>query len=136
MDKRGVNWLWRVRSRTHTPPPNPLHDPIGHIKRPLKALNEDRRGKRVVRRGQAVVEFEPLDVKHIRWKFAATQKQFARLIGISVETLRNWETGRRRPHGPARALLRAIDADPFALARVLNWSARDFREEPLDMLDC
>jgi putative transcriptional regulator len=102
MDRRGVNKLWRERSRTHTPPPNPLQDPIAHIKRPLNALNEDRRGQGVVRRGQAVIEFDPMDVKHIRAKFAATQRQFARLIGISFETLRNWETGKRRPHGPAR----------------------------------
>ena len=50
-----------------------------------------------------------MDFHHIRAKFAATQKEFAKLIGISVETLRNWEEGRRRPHGRARALLRAIE---------------------------
>jgi putative transcriptional regulator len=136
MARRGTNRLWVERSRQHIPPPNPLLDPIGPIKRRPKALNERRRGQGAAQRRRPVIEFEPMDVKHIRARFAATQTQFARLIGISYETLRNWETGKRRPQGPARALLRAIDADPFALARALNWSARDFRVVPLDMLDC
>jgi putative transcriptional regulator len=113
------------RGRKVVRPRNPIADPIAHVKQPLSRA----------RRGRAVLEFEPMDVHQIRAKFAATQKEFAKLIGISVETLRNWEEGRRRPHGPARALLRAIDADPFTLARVLNWHARDTREEPDEWLD-
>lgn len=101
---------------------NPLQDPLGHLKQPLNR----------VRHGKAIVEFEPMDVHMIRAKFSATQKQFACLIGISVETLRNWEEGRRRPHGPARALLRAIDADPVALAKALNWHHNEMLDEPLE----
>lgn len=55
----------------------------------------------------------------IRAQFHATQQQFARLLGINVETLRNWEQGRRSPHGPARALLRMAAASPDAVAKVL-----------------
>jgi putative transcriptional regulator len=106
-------------------PRNPLEDPIGHVKQPLSLKT----------RGKAVLEFEPIDVRHMRAKFSATQKAFARLIGISAETLRSWETGRRRPHGPARALLRAIDADPFALARALNWHHDEIGEEPYEWSD-
>ena len=36
----------------------------------------------------------------------------------------------KQPLGPARALLRAIEADPFVLARVLNWHVPDPLEEP------
>ena len=104
---------------------NPLVDPLAHVKQPLSRA----------RRGKAKVEFSSLDVRLIRAKFGATRKEFAALIGISFETLRNWEKGRRRPHGPARALLRAIDADPFVLARVLNWHAEEFHDEPDDWLD-
>src|SRR5262245_10761175 len=88
-----------------------MADPLAGVKEPLSRA----------RRGKPKVEFEPFDVQMIRDKFEATQREFACLIGISVETLRNWEEGRRRPHGPARALLRAIDADPNALARALSW---------------
>lgn len=81
------------------------------------------------------MEFAPVDVRDIRVKFGATRKEFAKLVGISAETLRNWEEGRRRLHGPARALLRAIDANPFELARVLNWHQEKAEEEPDDWLD-
>lgn len=135
MNVKTVNAILKVRARHHRPPPNPLEDPIAHIKRPLRPVYPDRRGDGAGRRSEPVIEFDPIEVQLIRMKFVATQAQFARLIGISPETLRNWETGRRRPHGPARALLRAIDADPFALARALNWRARDFKEVPIDMLD-
>jgi putative transcriptional regulator len=110
------------RGRTVVRPENPLIDPLAHVKQPFSRE----------RRGKAHVEFDPADVRLIRGKFEATQREFARLIGISVQTLRNWEQGRRRPLGPARALLRAIDADPFALARVLNWHIPRPLEEPDD----
>jgi putative transcriptional regulator len=102
-----------------------MADPLSHVKQPLSRA----------RRGKAKVEFSATGVRLIRAKFGASQTEFARLIGISVETLRNWERGRRRPHGPARALLGAIDADPFVLARVLNWHAETVRDEPDDWLD-
>lgn len=95
---------------------NPLTDPLYRIKRPLCALNGPTPG-------QAHVEFPPLAVVHIRHKFHATQRQFAAMFGISVETLRNWEQGKRRPHGPARALLRLARANPEAVARTL-WRYR------------
>ena len=41
------------------------------------------------------------------------------MIGVSVATLQNWEQGRRRPEGPARALLRVAAKNPQAVARVL-----------------
>lgn len=111
--------------RTHVKPRNPLVDPLAHLKEPLSRA----------RRGKPKIEFSPTDIRDIRLKFGATQKQFAALVGINVETLRNWEKGRRHPHGPARALLRAIDADPFILARLLNWHAEEFQAEPEDWLD-
>ena len=50
------------------------------------------------------------DVAALRRFVRLTQEQFARALGISVHTLRNWEQGRRTPDGPALALLR-IAAD-------------------------
>ena len=47
----------------------------------------------------------PIDIKGIRAGLQLTQEQFARLLGISVNTLRNWEQGRRVPEGPAMVLL-------------------------------
>ena len=52
------------------------------------------------------------DVAMLRRFVGLTQMQFARAMGISVHTLRNWEQGRRQPEGPALALLRIAARHP------------------------
>jgi putative transcriptional regulator len=52
------------------------------------------------------------DVVTLRRFVGLTQVQFAKAMGISVHTLRNWEQGRRRPEGPAVALLRIAARHP------------------------
>ena len=52
------------------------------------------------------------DVIALRRFVGLTQKEFAEVIGISVHTLRNWEQGRRKPEGPALALLRIAARHP------------------------
>ena len=52
------------------------------------------------------------DVAALRRFVDLTQEEFARAMGISVYTLRNWEQGRRRPDGPAVALLRIAARHP------------------------
>ncbi|MFN2195085.1 MAG: helix-turn-helix domain-containing protein [Anaerolineales bacterium] len=52
------------------------------------------------------------DVVALRRFIRLTQVQFARALGISVHTLRNWEQGRRMPDGPALALLRIAAKHP------------------------
>ena len=59
--------------------------------------------------------FEPIDVQSIRKKYGLSQDKFAKLLGISVGTLRNWEQGRRKPEGPARVLLRVAAKHPKAV---------------------
>ena len=51
-------------------------------------------------------------VRAIRERTSLSQSEFARLIGVSVKTLQNWEQDRRRPTGPADALLRIIAHEP------------------------
>ncbi|HBY98923.1 MAG TPA: transcriptional regulator [Chloroflexi bacterium] len=58
---------------------------------------------------------QPLDVKAIRERQRLSQTQFARLLGISVRTLQNWEQGRRVPEGPARVLLLVAGKHPDAI---------------------
>lgn len=41
-----------------------------------------------------------------------SQAQFAKLIGVSLRTLQEWEQGRKRPSGPAAALLRIVARNP------------------------
>lgn len=51
-------------------------------------------------------------VREIRERTHLSQSEFAQLIGVSIETLQNWEQDRRRPTGPAVALLRIIAHEP------------------------
>jgi putative transcriptional regulator len=56
----------------------------------------------------------------VRARTKLTQAEFAARIGVPLETVRNWEQGKRSPRGPARALLKIIDKAPdvaFALLR-------------------
>jgi putative transcriptional regulator len=48
-----------------------------------------------------------------------SQARFAEALGISVDTLQNWEQGRRQPEGPAKALLRLLARHPRLLAHDL-----------------
>jgi putative transcriptional regulator len=59
-----------------------------------------------------VFDFENPDVKAIREQYGLSQNKFARLLGISPATLRNWEQGRRHPQGPARILLSVAAKHP------------------------
>ncbi len=52
------------------------------------------------------------EVKAVREKTSLSQSEFAHLVGVSVKTLQNWEKARRRPTGPAVALLRIIGREP------------------------
>jgi putative transcriptional regulator len=49
-----------------------------------------------------------------------SQRVFAKLVGVSVKTLQNWEQGRRQPSGPAVVLLTVLVADPDAVLRALR----------------
>jgi len=52
------------------------------------------------------------DIAALRRFTKLSQKQFARALEISVHTLRNWEQGRRKPEGPAIALLKIAARHP------------------------
>ncbi len=62
-----------------------------------------------------VDRIEPDSVLAVRAKLGLSQAQFARALGISADTLQNWEQGRRQPTGPARVLLRIAARHPEAV---------------------
>jgi len=65
-------------------------------------------------------KFEEPDVKAIRKHIGFTQSKFAILIGVSMRTLQNWEQGHRHPTGPAKVLLRLVQADPESVFKNLH----------------
>ena len=76
------------------------------------ALRGDRR---VVTRTDRI---ESDSVAIVRAKLKLSQAEFSRMLGISVDTLQNWEQGRREPTGPAKVLLKIALKHPRLLLEV------------------
>ncbi len=58
------------------------------------------------------------DIVNMRGKLGLSQSKFASLLGISRDTLQNWEQGRREPTGPAKVLLKIALKRPQVLLDV------------------
>ncbi len=56
----------------------------------------------------------------VRAQTKLTQAEFASRIGVPIETVRNWEQGKRSPRGPARALLKLLEKAPEVAFAVLG----------------
>ena len=62
-------------------------------------------------------------VRDLRRRAQLTQIEFATRLGVPVETIRNWEQGKRAPRGPARALLAVIAHSPETVFAALSTEA-------------
>jgi putative transcriptional regulator len=60
------------------------------------------------------------EVKSLRRRARLTQVEFAARLGVPVETIRNWEQGKRIPRGPARALLAVVAHAPETVFAALD----------------
>lgn len=81
----------------------------------------DRVWKKMVREGRVrLAPPEAVDVRGIRQKLKLSQSDFAARFGFTAAAVRQWEQGRRQPHGPARVLLTIIDREPNAVRRALE----------------
>src|SRR3954468_24826434 len=61
--------------------------------------------------------------RDLRRRARLTQVEFAARLGVPVETIRNWEQGKRMPRGPARALLAIIAHAPETVFAALATGA-------------
>ena len=87
-----------------------------HFYKLVKGVREMKRhmaGKSV--RGSRTTELPSPDVRTIREAAQVSQSQFAKLIGVNLRTLQNWEQQRTQPTGPARALLKIVASNPKAI---------------------
>lgn len=71
-------------------------------------------------RGVRVTDVAQPDVRAIREAAKISQSQFAKLIGVNLRTLQNWEQHRTQPTGPARALLKIVASDPKSAIEALH----------------
>lgn len=62
---------------------------------------------------------EQVDVKAIRKRLDMSQSVFAAAFGFSIDAVKKWERGARRPEGPARAYLEVISKRPDAVFQAL-----------------
>lgn len=76
------------------------------------------KGIREIKRGEhgRVINVPPVSV--VRENTGLSQAEFARLLGVSLRTLQEWEQGRRAPSGAARTLLLIAAKNPRALRDV------------------
>lgn len=75
-------------------------------------------GIRELKRGEIGRVVTYPSVGEARERVGLSQSEFARLLGVSVRTLQEWEQGRRVPSGPARTLLAIAYQNPKALLEV------------------
>lgn len=91
---------------------------FAELKDAVHLMSRHLRGEKVA--GMRVSEVPEPDVKAIREAANVSQGDFARLIGINVRTLQNWEQHRSRPTGPARALLKIVASNPKSAIKALH----------------
>ena len=86
-----------------------------------KILGSVRNLRAAVRSGATLRVHVPdqIDVRAIRRKLGMSQRQFAASFGFGLDAVQNWEQGRRRPEGAARAFLKVIEREPDAVRRAL-----------------
>src|SRR5207253_630537 len=75
-------------------------------------------GLREIKRGEFGRVINVSDIAQTRAKTGLSQARFARLLGVSVRTLQDWEQGRRASSGAARTLLVIAARNPQALLDV------------------
>ena len=93
-------------------------DHFDQLVKAVRQMNRHMAGKVV--RGAKTTELVEPNVRAIREAANISQSQFAKLIGVNLRTLQNWEQRRTRPSGPARVLLKIVASDPKSAIEVLN----------------
>ena len=81
----------------------------------LKAVKQMKTGKK----GRVYTPEQLLAIS-ARQSVNLTQKEFARLLNVSVDSVQDWEQGRRSPRGAAKTLLRVAHDHPDVLERLVS----------------
>ena len=81
----------------------------------LKAVEQMKAGKK-----GRVYTSEQLLAISARQSVSLTQKEFARLLNVSVDSVQDWEQGRRSPRGAARTLLHVARNHPEVLENLAS----------------
>ena len=108
-----------VRARVDLSRPATL--PKGRIdRRKLDATTEADLAVQQMQDDAEVMQDAARFVRRVRQRLGLTQQEFARRIDVPLDTIRNWEQGKRHPTGAARALLKVLDRVPKAALGALD----------------
>jgi len=86
------------------------------LKRSLREANLIKRGQ--LKPARVFHVKSESNIVRVRGKLGLSQSKFAAILGISADTLQNWEQGRRRPTGSAKVLLKIAARHPEVLLDV------------------
>ena len=86
------------------------------LKQSLREANLIKRGQ--MKPGRVFRVDRESKLVQVRGRLGLSQSKFASLLGISQDTLQNWEQGRREPTGPAKVLLKIAARHPEVLLEV------------------
>ena len=90
----------------------------------LDATTEMEIARQAIRDDREAAKDAAAYARRVRARTKLSQTQFAARIGVPVETVRNWEQGKRSPRGAARALLKVIDKAPDLAFDILDTDRR------------
>lgn len=79
-------------------------------------------GLRDIKAGRTTRKYtvDSFPIIRVREKSGLSQSEFAKLLGVSVRTLQDWEQGRRAPSGAAKSLLLIAAKKPGVLREVFK----------------
>ena len=81
----------------------------------LRAIEQMKQGKK----GRTYTKEQLLAVS-ARLSVNLTQCEFAKLLDVAVDTVQDWEQGRRAPRGAAKTLLRVVQNHPKVLEQLAS----------------
>ncbi len=102
-----------------------LNDPLTYPRGRINYSVVDNTTQEDIARHKKEYEYEVMQemaqyTRELRQRLKLSQVDLANRLNVSVDTLRNWEQGKRYPSGSARALLHVLDKAPETVLRVLN----------------
>uniref|UniRef100_C6E2D6 Transcriptional regulator, XRE family n=1 Tax=Geobacter sp. (strain M21) TaxID=443144 RepID=C6E2D6_GEOSM len=80
----------------------------------LQAVRDIKAGK-----ANHVSTLEISPIAEARQKIGLSQSEFAKMLGVSLRTLQEWEQGRRTPSGAAKSLIAIAIKKPEVIKEIL-----------------
>lgn len=65
-------------------------------------------------------EFNKTEVKAVRERLNVSQPIFAKILGVSSDTVKAWERGANKPHGSSARLIQIAEKNPQAFQEMMQ----------------